>query len=76
MAVDATGNGTTYLPIIALTTQASSPAAAQQLNVQAFAAFEALLQSRQQANDISTPTGSGSESSTALVGDARDRAVR
>ena len=53
VAVDATGNGTTYLPIIALTTQAASPAAAQRLNVQAFEAFEALLQSRQRANDIS-----------------------
>ena len=52
VAVDATGNGTTYLPIIALTTQAATPAEAQRLNVQAFRAFEELLQSRQKANDI------------------------
>lgn len=53
VAVDATGNGTTYLPIIALTTQAATPAAAERLNVQVFDAFEELLESRQQANDIS-----------------------
>ena len=74
VAVDATGNGTTYLPIIALTTQAASPAAAQRLNVQVFEAFEELLQSRQRANDISERRPDPAVGARpALVADARDR---
>lgn len=51
-AVDATGNGTTFLPIIGVETQAASPEEARRLNVETFAAFEQLLRSRQKANDI------------------------
>jgi hypothetical protein len=52
VALDATGNGTTFLPIIQLTTTAGSAAAAERLNVHAFDAFKGLLESEQEANDI------------------------
>jgi hypothetical protein len=48
-AVDATGNGTSFLPVIRLTTKGSSSAGAIKLNAAAFGAFQKLL--RQQQND-------------------------
>jgi hypothetical protein len=52
IALDATGNGTTFLPIMQLTTTAGSADAAQRLNVASYEAFKAELESEQQANAI------------------------
>jgi hypothetical protein len=56
VALDATGNGTTFLPIIQLVTKAASAPEAQSLNSETFKAFKALLESQQKANDIA-PSG-------------------
>ena len=49
---DATGNGTTFLPIIKLTTLAGSAKAAEQLNVHAYKAFRETLTGDQRKNNI------------------------
>jgi hypothetical protein len=49
---DATGNGTTFLPIIKLTTLAGSATAAEELNVHAYKAFRETLTADQRRNDI------------------------
>ncbi len=49
---DATGNGTTFLPIIKLTTLAGSAKGAVQLNVHAYEAFRDTLTRDQRANKI------------------------
>lgn len=51
-ALDATGNGTTFLPIMQLTTTARSADAARSLNVASYQAFKAELESEQKANEI------------------------
>jgi hypothetical protein len=51
-ALDASGNGTNYLPIIRLVTTASSARGAAKLNAETFAALKDLLASRQGANNI------------------------
>ena len=52
VALDATGNRTTFLPIIELSTTAASAAAATQLNQAAADAFKELLASEQAKADI------------------------
>lgn len=47
VALDATGNRTTFLPIIRLTTTAASAPAAERLNRSAYAAFRELLENEQ-----------------------------
>ena len=49
---DATGNGTTFLPIIKLTTLADSAKGAVQLNVHAYRAFRDTLTQDQRKNNI------------------------
>ena len=51
-AIDASGNGTNYLPIIRLVTKASTARGAEKLNAETFAALKELLASRQGANNI------------------------
>ena len=43
IALDATGNGTTFLPIIQLTTTAESAQGAQSLNVAGYETFKQTL---------------------------------
>lgn len=51
-AFDATGNGTTFLPIVKLTTQAETPRKAQLLNIHAIDALKDLLTEEQRRNSI------------------------
>jgi hypothetical protein len=52
LPLDATGNGTTFLPIIQLTTLAGSAKAATELNLQAYRAFRDTLTRDQRENGI------------------------
>ena len=52
VALDASGNGSNYLPIIQLVTKASSAQGAEKLSTETFAALKDLLASRQKANNI------------------------
>jgi hypothetical protein len=52
ITVDASGNGSNYLPIIRLITSAPSAGAAEKLNAATFQALKSLLASRQQENGI------------------------
>jgi len=51
-ALDATGNGTNFLPVIRLTTTATSADAAVELNSAAFSAFQDLLKREQSGSKI------------------------
>ena len=51
-ALDASGNGSNYLPIIQLVTKASTAPGAEKLNAATFNALKGLLASRQRANNI------------------------
>jgi capsular polysaccharide biosynthesis protein len=51
-AYDATGNGSTFLPIIRLTTQAESAEKARRLNLQAQEGLKELIEEEQRDNDI------------------------
>jgi hypothetical protein len=53
-AVDATGNGTNFLPVIRITTTATSAPGAVELNSAAFGAFQALLKKEQAGSKIPT----------------------
>ncbi len=52
LPLDATGNGTTFLPIIQLTTLAGTASGAKQLNVHAYEAFRDTLTRDQRSNGI------------------------
>jgi hypothetical protein len=52
IALDATGNGTTFLPIIQLTTTAGSADEAKILNVAGYETFKETLEAEQRANAI------------------------
>ncbi len=56
LALDASGNGSNYLPIIQLSTKASTSAGAERLNSETYFALKGLLATRQEENDIN-PTG-------------------
>jgi hypothetical protein len=51
-AVDATGNGTSFLPIIRITTRASTAGGAKTLNKEALKGMETLLTGEQESNGI------------------------
>jgi hypothetical protein len=51
-AYDATGNGSTFLPIIRLTTQAGSAEAARKLNLEAQKGLKELIEEQQRDNQI------------------------
>jgi hypothetical protein len=50
--IDATGNGTVFLPIIRITTQDASPAAARELNEATVAGLRSLLEAEQKSAKI------------------------
>lgn len=52
VALDPTGNGQNFLPVILLTTTAETAAGAKGLNESAYASFRKVLESQQDANDI------------------------
>jgi hypothetical protein len=52
ITLDASGNGSNYLPIIRLVTTAATAPAAARLNAETFNAIKDLLASRQEANNI------------------------
>jgi hypothetical protein len=56
LATDATGNGTTFLPIITLTTKAATEEGAHSLNKHTYEALKGLLETEQKKNDIAPPS--------------------